>query len=334
MRHRPWFAARLGRRRRSGQPRSPACVGSKEFVASAARRYLKLARSRTRHRALTRRSATRPTRWCATLAGCRAVPYARLDEIAGRPTWPGALCVWVNSPGNPTGEPGPTSRPARRLGPRRGTCLVVSDELLCRGSPGRPDRRPSCGPATEGVLAVALAVQAGTTSPAARIGCYAGDAELGRLPPRGAQGTRGSWRPGTGPGGPRVLAPSGTTHNVEPPARAVPGAGCPGCRQVLDACGYPVGAARRARFYLWAPTPDGDGWAARGRSSPKRAGIVVFAGRFSTAPSSAGWFRVAAVQPDDPDRAGSVARRGPLIAPASRGCHPRGVARQLASADT
>src|SRR3546814_20449072 len=39
----------------------------------------------------------------ATLAGCRAVPFLDLDEIAEDDA-ARALCLWVNVPGNPTGD--------------------------------------------------------------------------------------------------------------------------------------------------------------------------------------------------------------------------------------
>ena len=67
-------------------------------------------------------------------------------------------------------------------------------------------------------------------------------------------------------------------------------------RQVLAAADYAVDLPRGA-FYLWAPAPDRDAWAAA-RDLAERAGIVVSPGEFY-GPRSTGWFRVAAVQPDD-----------------------------------
>jgi aspartate/methionine/tyrosine aminotransferase len=67
-------------------------------------------------------------------------------------------------------------------------------------------------------------------------------------------------------------------------------------QQVLTACGYTV-ELPAGSFYLWAQAPDGDAWAAA-RELARRAGIVVSPGEFY-GPDSTGWFRVAAVQPDD-----------------------------------
>ncbi|MDQ6851493.1 MAG: aminotransferase class I/II-fold pyridoxal phosphate-dependent enzyme, partial [Actinomycetota bacterium] len=50
-------------------------------------------------------------------------------------------------------------------------------------------------------------------------------------------------------------------------------------------------------FYLWVPAPDGDAWAAA-RDLAKRVGVVVSPGEFYGA-RSAGFFRVAAVAPDE-----------------------------------
>ena len=67
-------------------------------------------------------------------------------------------------------------------------------------------------------------------------------------------------------------------------------------QRVLEAAGYeaplPAGG-----FYLWAPAPAGDAWAAA-RDLAEKAGIVVSPGEFYGAVST-GYFRVAAVQPDD-----------------------------------
>ena len=50
-------------------------------------------------------------------------------------------------------------------------------------------------------------------------------------------------------------------------------------------------------FYLWVAGPGGDAWAAA-RDLADKAGIVVSPGEFYGS-RSAGYFRVAAVQPDD-----------------------------------
>jgi aspartate/methionine/tyrosine aminotransferase len=67
-------------------------------------------------------------------------------------------------------------------------------------------------------------------------------------------------------------------------------------RQILEAADYPCELPAGA-FYLWAPAPGGDAWAAA-RDLATRAGIVVSPGEFY-GPAGADHFRVAAVQPDD-----------------------------------
>src|SRR5205814_7019771 len=84
-----------------------ACVGTKEFVASLPR-YLRL-RDPSRDTVLYPAVAYPTYEMGAVLAGCRAVPVPvddqwRLnlsqinEEDAAR-----ALCLWVNTPANPTG---------------------------------------------------------------------------------------------------------------------------------------------------------------------------------------------------------------------------------------
>jgi aspartate/methionine/tyrosine aminotransferase len=76
---------------------------------------------------------------------------------------------------------------------------------------------------------------------------------------------------------------------------------------ILEAAGYSAKLPDGA-FYLWAPAPDGDAWAAA-RDLAAKAGIVVSPGEFY-GPAGADHFRVAAVQPDDRiDLAASRVRR-------------------------
>jgi aspartate/methionine/tyrosine aminotransferase len=66
--------------------------------------------------------------------------------------------------------------------------------------------------------------------------------------------------------------------------------------QILAAAGYPAQLPDGA-FYLWVPAPGGDAWAAA-RDLAAQAGIVVSPGEFY-GPHGTGHFRVAAVQPDE-----------------------------------
>ena len=76
---------------------------------------------------------------------------------------------------------------------------------------------------------------------------------------------------------------------------------------ILAAAGYEAQLPDGA-FYLWVAAPDADAWGAA-RDLAERLGIVVSPGDFYGA-SSAGHFRIAAVQPDE--RIELVARRAGL----------------------
>ena len=103
-----------------------ACVGTKELVAGMPQ-WLRLRRP-DRDTVLYPAISYPTYAMGATLAGCRAVPV-RADLDGDRPgTTPRrALCLWVNCPGNPTGD---ARRPRR--GGRRGAephgVPVLSDE--------------------------------------------------------------------------------------------------------------------------------------------------------------------------------------------------------------
>jgi aspartate/methionine/tyrosine aminotransferase len=223
----------------------------------------------------------------ATLAGCRAVPYRSLDEIdpadAAR-----ALCVWVNSPGNPTGELHDLAA-AAEWGRARDV-LVLSDECYAEFTwTGEPATILRGG--TRGVIAV-HSLSKRDNFAGARIGFFAGDPELvhylrevrkhaGLMPPGPVQAAA-------------VLALGDDAHvdtQRERYRRRLTR-----LREVLAACGYaaelPAGA-----FYLWAQAPGNDAWRAA-RDLAEKAGIVVSPGEFY-GPFSTGWFRVAAVQPDE-----------------------------------
>ncbi|MYL08962.1 MAG: aminotransferase class I/II-fold pyridoxal phosphate-dependent enzyme, partial [Acidimicrobiia bacterium] len=100
-----WLTRRFGID--AGDAALAACVGTKEFVASAPH-YLRL-RDPSRDTVLFPAISYPTYAMGAELAGCRAVPVAvdhqwclELDSIdpddAAR-----ALCLWVNTPGNPAG---------------------------------------------------------------------------------------------------------------------------------------------------------------------------------------------------------------------------------------
>ncbi len=262
-----------------------AVVGTKEFVASAPL-YLKL-RDPSRDTVLYP-SISYPTyEMGATLAGLRAVPYRSLDEIdpddAAR-----ALAVWVNSPGNPTGELHDLDA-AARWGRERGV-PVLSDECYAEFTwDGPPSTILRTG--TTGVLAV-HSLSKRDNFAGARIGFYAGDSELvhylrevrkhaGLMPPGPVQAAA-------------VVALGDDEHVELQRTRYL--ARLHRLRELLVKAGYPCEIPAGA-FYLWVAAPDGDSWAAA-RDLAERAGVVVSPGEFYGS-DGAGYFRVAAVQPDD-----------------------------------
>jgi succinyldiaminopimelate transaminase len=262
-----------------------ACVGTKEFVASVPG-YLHL-RDPSRDTVLYPIVSYPTYEMGATLAGLRAVPYARLADIdeadAGR-----ALALWVNSPGNPTGELSDLAV-AAAWGRARGI-PVLSDECYAEFS-------WAAGPTTilrsgiAGVLAV-HSLSKRDNFAGARIGFYAGDPELVSYLREVRK------HAGLMPAGPvqhaAIVALDDDAHvdrQRERYARRLER-----LRDVLRACGYPASLPDGA-FYLWVAVPSGDAWGAA-LDLARQAGIVVSPGEFY-GPTGTDHIRVAAVQPDE-----------------------------------
>jgi succinyldiaminopimelate transaminase len=262
-----------------------ACVGTKEFVASLPQ-YLRLRRPDLD--TVLYPAISYPTyEMGATLAGARAVPYTDLDDISDDDAQR-ALCVWVNSPANPSGELHDLDH-AAAWGRARGV-LVASDECYAEFTwASSPTTILRSG--TDGVLAL-HSLSKRDNFAGARIGFYAGDAELvhylrevrkhaGLMPPGPVQAAA-------------VLALGDDAHVEAQRVRYLNR--LTRLVQVLAALGYPAHLPQGA-FYLWVAAPDGDEWAAA-RDVATRAGVVVSPGEFY-GPAGRGFFRVAAVQPDE-----------------------------------
>jgi aspartate/methionine/tyrosine aminotransferase len=258
-----------------------AVVGTKEFVASTPQ-YLRL-RDPSRDTVLYPAISYPTYEMGATLAGARAVPYRNLGEIdpadAAR-----ALCIWVNSPANPTGELLDLDA-AARWG-REQAIPVLSDECYAEFTWSRPAATVLRTGST-GVLAV-HSLSKRDNFAGARIGSYAGDPELvhylrevrkhaGLMPACPVQAAA-------------VLALDDDGHVELQRTRYL--ARMHRLRDLLRAAGYDAELPDGA-FYLWVPAPDGDAWAAA-RDLAVRAGLVVSPGEFY-GPGGAGYFRVAAV---------------------------------------
>lgn len=279
-----WLHRRLGARV-DPAAEVAACVGTKEFVASLPQ-YLRL-RTPARDTVLYPALSYPTYEMGATLAGVRAVPYLRLADVdpldAER-----ALCVWVNSPSNPTGELTDLAA-AAEWGRQRGI-PVISDECYAEFTwSGPPTTILREG--VDGLLAL-HSLSKRDNFAGARIGFYAGDRDLVHYLREVRK------HAGLMPPGPVQAAAVVALHDDEhvEAQRSRYWNRLQRLVAVLAAAGYdaqlPAGA-----FYLWVAAPDGDAWATA-RDLAKRLGIVVSPGEFY-GPAGAGSVRIAAVQPDE-----------------------------------
>jgi succinyldiaminopimelate transaminase len=268
-----------------------ACIGTKEFVATLPQ-WLHL-RSPERDSVLYPAVAYPTYEMGAILADCRpiAVPITRSggvdlaairDDDAAR-----ALCLWVNSPSNPTGALDDLAA-AAAWGRAHGV-PVFSDECYVEFTWDGP-RRTILESGFDGVIAV-HSLSKRSNLAGVRVGFYAGDAELvgylqevrkhvGMLVPGPAQAAG-------------VVALDDDAHvqsQRERYRRRL--------ERVADALSKWSGieiALPRGGFYLWFDASDG--WAFTERLA-KEGGALVSPGEFY-GPEYSGYVRVAVVQPDE-----------------------------------
>jgi aspartate/methionine/tyrosine aminotransferase len=155
-----------------------ACIGTKELVAGVPH-WLRL-RSPERDTVLYPAIAYPTYEMGAILAGCRAVPVTTrsdgtlaLDDIAPDDL-ERALCLWVNSPSNPTGHLDDLGA-AAAFG-RAHQVPVLSDECYAEFTWDGPPRT-ILEHGLEGVLAV-HSISKRSNCAGLRVGFYAGDPEL------------------------------------------------------------------------------------------------------------------------------------------------------------
>jgi aspartate/methionine/tyrosine aminotransferase len=229
----------------------------------------------------------------ATLAGCRAVAVpaaadgaldlAAVDEAdAAR-----ALCLWVNSPANPTGAL--DDLPAAAAWGRAHGVPVFSDECYVEFTWAGPPRT-ILSSGVDGVVAV-HSISKRSNLAGVRAGFYAGDPDLvGYL--RELRKHAGFMVPGPVQA---LAAASWDDDEHVDRQRDVYRARLARLREILATLDItselPAGA-----FYLWVPAPDGDGWTLT-KELASRIGVIVSPGEFY-GPAAAGFVRIAAVQPD------------------------------------
>ena len=293
-----WIERRFGVE--LGHDQLAACVGTKELVVGVPH-WLRL-RDPSRDTVLYPVVSYPSYAMGAELAGCRAVPVpvddqwridlSRIDEAdAAR-----ALCLWVNTPANPTGAVDDL-RVAAEWGRARGV-PVFSDECYveftwsgdARGSDGVAGRT-ILESGTEGVVAV-HSLSKRSNLAGLRVGFYAGDADLVQFLAEVRKHT-GLMVPG--PAQAAAAAALGDQEHVHEQRHRYL-ARLERLRAVFAAMGLDA-PLPSGGFYLWMRAPDGDAWALTRRLAGD-LGVVVSPGEFY-GPASADHVRVAVVQPDD-----------------------------------
>jgi succinyldiaminopimelate transaminase len=269
-----------------------ACIGTKEFVAGTPH-WLRL-RTPERDTVLYPEVSYPTYAMGATLAGCRAV------AVPVRPDWSldldavdesdaaRAVCLWMNTPANPTGALDDLVAAAQWARARGVT--VLSDECYVEFTWDGPARTVLAA-GTAGVLAV-HSLSKRSNLAGARVGAYAGDPELVAYL-RSVRQHAGFMVPGPVQAA-AVVAWDDDAHVDAQRLRYR--SRLQRLQSILAAVGIEAVFPRGA-FYLWAKAPGGDAWATAAMLA-QRLGIVVSPGEFY-GPAATGWFRVAAVAPDD-----------------------------------
>lgn len=319
-----WFGGRLGVEVPPEQ--IAACIGTKEFVVGLPH-LLKL-RDPSRDTVLYPAVSYPSYAMGAVLAGCRAVPVPvaadwSLDlsainaDDAAR-----ALCLWSNTPANPTG--GLDDLAAVAKWGRDHQVPVFSDECYveftwaeqgvqgAHGSQGLPGSQRLPGTqglhgsqrlsrelpgssildsGLDGVVAV-HSLSKRSNLAGLRVGFYAGDAELVHYLSE-MRKHAGMMVPG--PAQDAAIAALGDQdHVVEQRRRYL--SRLQRISTLMESLGLSA-PLPGGGFYLWVPAPEGDAWALTERLA-RDLGIVVSPGEFYGEQAS-GHVRIAVVQPDD-----------------------------------
>ena len=288
---RAWFDGYLGVALSGDQV--AATIGSKEFVAGVPQ-WLRL-RTPERDTVLYPEISYPTYEMGATLAGCRAVAVPvredwtiDLDAIdpddAER-----ALCLWVNTPGNPAG--GLDDLGAAAAWGRSHGVPVFSDECYVAFTWDGPPRS-ILHHGTDGVVAV-HSLSKRSNLAGGRAGFYAGDADLvGYL--REVRKHAGFMVPA--PVQAAAIAALGDESHVDRQRERYRSRLEALATVFADSLDIEV-ALPGGGFYLWVPAPSGDAWALA-EDLAVRGGAIVSPGEFYGR-AGAAHVRVAAVQPDE-----------------------------------
>jgi succinyldiaminopimelate transaminase len=286
-----WLERRLGVR--LAPSAIGACIGTKELVAGMPH-WLRLRRpdlDTVLYPAISYPSYEMG----AILAGCRAVAvpvdeHWRIDLDAIDPAdAERALCLWVNTPGNPAG--GLDDLEAVATWGRRHGVPVLSDECYAEFTWDGPPRSILAS-GSDGVLAV-HSLSKRSNLAGVRSGFYAGDPALVHY----LQELRkhaGFMLPG--PVQAASVVALGDDDHVEVQRERY--------RQRLERCAELLGRTYGMEvplpggaFYLWVPAPEGDAWGFTRRLA-EDGGVLVSPGEFY-GQAGTSHVRIAMVQPDD-----------------------------------
>lgn len=286
-----WFGARFGVD--VPIPQIGACVGTKELVAGLPH-WLRL-RDPGRDTVLYPEVSYPSYAMGALMAGCRAVPVAidplgRLDvaSIDDRDIQR-ALCLWSNSPSNPTGKLDDLA--AVSAWGRANGVPVFSDECYVEFTWARGSESTILGQGLDGVVSV-QSLSKRSNLAGMRVGFFAGDAELvhflneirkhsGLMVPGPAQ------RAG-------IVALGDQGHVDDQRTRYLERLRF--LAEMLRSYGLEV-ELPEGGFYLWVDSAGLGGWELTERLAVD-LGMIVSPGEFY-GPTVVDHIRVAAVQPDD-----------------------------------
>ncbi len=269
-----------------------AAIGTKEFVAGLPQ-WLRL-RSPDRDTVLYPAISYPSYAMGATLAGCRAVAVPvddrwRIDLSQIDPADADrALCLWVNTPGNPAG--GLDDLEAAAAWGRTHSVPVFSDECYIEFTWNGPPRS-ILQHGSDGVVAV-HSLSKRSNLAGGRVGFYAGDHDLVHYLSE-VRKHAGFMVPGPVQAA-AIAAFADSEHVSVQRARYQERLGM--ARELVGAFGVET-ALPEGGFYLWAPAPGGDAWAFV-ELLAREAGVLVSPGEFY-GEAGAGHVRIAVVQPTE-----------------------------------